>query len=211
MFRFTSFLTVLVVLAGVGRAEGASIYMFITDIPGEATKEPHVDWINVLAVSQGIDRPVSGSGAELEWADPIVQDIVVTKELDKATPKMIESILTGKIHEKVVIDFVLPNLKGGPETTFFQIELEKVRLTSYSFSDGGGGAPASETITMNSETIKWTYTEIEGDEEKGTFVFAWDVVNGRPLNGKVPEPGTLTLAALALVGLVAHGHHRRRA
>ena len=171
MFRFTSFLTVLMVLAGVGRAQGGSIYMDFGDFPGEVTKEPHVGWINVLAVSQGVDRPASGSGADLELADATVQDIVVTKELDKSTPKLLESIITGTVHDEVVIDFVLPNLGVGPETTRFQIELEKVRLTSYSFSDGGGGAPASETITLNYEKIKWLYTEIVDDEEVGIFVF----------------------------------------
>jgi type VI secretion system Hcp family effector len=210
MFRFTSFLTVLVVLAGVGRAQGGSIYMDFGDFPGEVTKEPHVGWINVLAVSQGVDRPTSGSGAQLEWADATHQDFAVTKVPDKSTPKLLEIILTGTVHDKVVIDFVLPNLGVGPETTRYRIELGRVRLTSYSFSDGVGGAAASETLTLNYETIKWTYTEIVDDEEQGTFVFGWDVVNGVPINIGVPEPGTLTLATLALVGLLAHGHHRRK-
>ena len=142
MFRCTSVLTVWVVLAGLshigteGQAQGA-IYMDMGDFPGEATKEPHVGWINVLAVSQGVDRPASGSGAQLEWADATLQDLVVTKELDKSTPKMLESILTGTVHDTVVLDFTTSTAGGGPETTRFQIELEKVRLTSYSFSDGG--------------------------------------------------------------------------
>jgi type VI secretion system secreted protein Hcp len=139
-----------------------------------------------------------------------VQDFFVTKELDKSTPKLLESILTGKVHDEVVIDFVTSTAGSGPETTYFQIELEKVRLTSYSFSDGAGGEPTKETITMNFDKIKWFYTEIVEGEEVGIFVFGWDVVNGQPINGNVPEPGALTLAAFALVGLLAHGHHRRK-
>ena len=157
-----------------------AIYIDFGDFPGEATKEPHVDWINVLAISQGVDRPASGSGAQLEWADSTLQDIVVTKESDKSTPKLCESILTGDVHDKVVIDFATSTAGSGPETTRFQIELEKVRLTSYSFSDGGGGAPASETVTLNYEKIKWTYTEIVDTEETGKVEFGWDVIAAQP-------------------------------
>jgi type VI secretion system Hcp family effector len=157
-----------------------AIYMDFGDFPGEATKEPHVDWINVLAVSFGVDRPAAGSGAQLEWADSTVQDIVVTKESDKSTPKLCESILTGKVHDKVVLDFATSTAGSGPETTRFSIELEKVRLTSQTFSDSGGGSPASETITLNPEKIKWVYTEIVDSEEKGKIEFGWDVIAGQP-------------------------------
>ena len=210
-------LTVWVVLAGLshigteGQAQGA-IYIDFGDFPGEATKEPHVGWINVLAVSQGVDRPASGSGAQLEWADSTVQDLVVTKEADKSTPKLAESILTGMVHDKVVIDFATSTAGTGPETTHFQIELEKVRLTSYSFSDAGGGAPASETLSLNFEEIKWVYTEFKDGVELGHLEFAWDVIAGQPAFGAnlgVPEPGTLTLAVLALLGFVAGGRRRR--
>lgn len=156
----------------------AAIYMDLGDFPGEATKEPHVDWINVLAVSVGDYRPATFLGRNPSWADSTLQDIVFTKESDKATPKLTESIATGKVHDKVMIDLAL-STPTGPEPTYFQIEMEKVRITSQSFSDGGGGA-RTETITLNPEKIKWVYTEIVDSEEKGKIEFAWDVIGGQP-------------------------------
>lgn len=168
----------LALFLSASAATEAAIYMDFGDFPGEATKEPHVDWINVLAVSLGDYRPETFFGTR-EWADSTLQDIVVTKESDKSTPKLTESILTGKVHDKVVIDLAV-STPVGPEPSYFQIEMEKVRLTSQSFSDNGGAAPATETITLNPEKIKWVYTEIVDSEEKGKIEFAWDVIGGRP-------------------------------
>lgn len=169
----------LALALSVSAVTQAAIYIDFGDFPGEATKEPHVDWINVLALSVGDYRPETFFDSQVEWADSTLQDIVVTKESDKSTPKLTESILTGKVHDKVVIDLAV-SAPTGPEQTYFQIELEKVRLTSHSFSDGSDGAPAKETISLNPEKIKWVYTEIGDSQEKGKIEFAWDVIAGQP-------------------------------
>ena len=170
-------LAAVLLLSAAARTE-AAIYLDFGDFPGEATKEPHVDWINVLAVSLGDYRPETFFGTHPSGGATL-QDIVVTKESDKSTPKLTESILTGKVHDKVVIDLTL-STPGGPEPSYFQIEMEKVRLTSQSFSGDGGAAPATETVTLNPERIRWVYTEIVDSEEKGKIEFAWDVVGGQP-------------------------------
>jgi len=72
-------------------------------------------------------------------------------------PTLSESILTGEVHDKVVIDAAVAAPRGA-EATYFQIELEKVRLTSHSFSGDDGSVP-TESFSLNFEEIKWTYTD----------------------------------------------------
>jgi type VI secretion system Hcp family effector len=257
----------LVLFLSAAAGTEAAIYMDFGDFPGEATKEPHVDWIDVLSFSAGDYRPEKFFGTNPSGGSTL-QDIVVTKETsatDKSTPKLTESILTGTVHDKVVLDFATSTAGTGPEPTYFQIELEKVRLTSQSFSGGGGGDPTMETVTLNAEKIKWVYTEIVDSEEKGKIVFAWDVIRGEPAsmphlpgdynrNGRVddldlaewqrlsgtpieasendadigvidsglydiwqanygrvvPEPGSLTLAALGLAAISVSVRRRKR-
>jgi type VI secretion system Hcp family effector len=134
----------------------------------------------VDAVSMGIDRPAAGSGAQLEWADSTLQDVVVTKQADKSTPKLCQLILTGDVMDEVTIDFCTSTAGTGPETTRYQIVLEKVRLTSYSYSDASGGSSGSDTVTLNYETIKWNYTEISDTETAGAIEFKWDVITAQP-------------------------------
>ena len=80
----------------------------------------------------------------------------------------------------------------------------------------GLGAVNGLALDLNTNTLCGVDSEtdqlltINTSTGAGTPVGAlgFDIVLGLAF---VPEPSTLILAALALLGLLAHGHHRRRA
>ena len=145
------------------------------DFPGEATKEPHVDWINVLAVSTGADRSSSN------WADSTLQDIVVTKESDKSTPKLVESILTGKVHDKVVIDFVIsnPTSPSLPELPYLIWELRNARITSYSFNASDANELPTEEYGLTFDALRVTYIKYDEQGQETDRVQTSIVLKGK--------------------------------
>ena len=73
-------------------------------IDGESRiDDGHEAWCDILSFSQAIHRPGTGTGATRRRGDVVLEDIVVSKEIDKCDPKLAESTLTGRIFPKVEI------------------------------------------------------------------------------------------------------------
>ncbi len=68
-----------------------------------------------------------------------------------------------------------------------------------------GGLLLTSFFLRSDNTLTAAWTSGTADAVFSNF----HVISGTPLI--IPEPGTLALAALALLGLLAHGHRRRRA
>ena len=93
-----------------------------------------------------------------------VDDVVITKELDKSSPKLAEAVLSGKVFPKVEIHNTATYGEG--RATFLKYELKNVAITSHSISASGhGDAVPHENMSLNFEEVKKTYVE---SDEKGT-------------------------------------------
>ncbi|CAE7472588.1 Hcp family type VI secretion system effector [Bremerella sp. T1] len=154
------------------------------NIPGESNDTDHKDWINLLSISESITRAASqgSSGSSRHVQSAIFGDIVCVKEMDKSTPKLIESVAAGTVHSKVKIDMVMSLGDKGKRLPFFQFELDNVIVTSYSFSANveGDGVVPTESFSLNAEMIKWTYTQYGKDgSNKGKVEAKWDVEAGK--------------------------------
>ena len=68
-------------------------YIKIGDIEGESTDKNHAGWINVLTVSQSLSRPMQSgiSGSTRQRASVTCGDVIITKEMDASTPKLIQA------------------------------------------------------------------------------------------------------------------------
>ncbi|MEW4563974.1 type VI secretion system tube protein Hcp [Bremerella sp. JC770] len=158
-------------------------YIFFDAIPGESTDTEHKNWINLLSVSEGISRMVqrgkSGSSRNIQSA--IFDDLVCVKELDKSSPKIIESVASGKVHPVVKLDLCQSLGDKGKRLPYFQFELKNVIVTSYSFSasvDDDGTVP-TESFGMNFEEGKWTYNQYGKDgSNQGKVEATWKVEEG---------------------------------
>lgn len=140
----------------------AAGYLKIGDIKGESTDSDHKEWIVIDSFSQSMQRAESSVGGPVRGRVD-VEDIQVTKELDKSSPKLQEALVTGVVFPMVELELTTPG-RGGQNIPYYQYELENVIVTSYSVAANAEGVP-TETFSLNYEEIKVTYSEI--DEKSG--------------------------------------------
>ncbi|MHC4192264.1 MAG: Hcp family type VI secretion system effector, partial [Planctomycetota bacterium] len=113
--------------------------------------------------------------------DVVFDDLVLVKEIDKASPKIAEALCKGKVYPKVEIHVTASFVDPG-RVTYFAYELKNVMVTSYNVSAGTHNLfrPVEE-IGLNFEELKVTYTEhdIRG-QSKGNVEYSWKVEEGEP-------------------------------
>ncbi|MBT8218787.1 MAG: type VI secretion system tube protein Hcp [Bacteroidia bacterium] len=154
-------------------AAGVDYFLKIEGIDGEATDQKHKDWIVIESMSHAMETaPSSQTGAARRRAEVKISDISVTKELDKASPKIMEAICTGK----VIPSMQIHARKNGQ--VYMAYELKNVMVTSYQTS-AEGEAPR-EHIQFNYEKIKMNYTQFNNrGVQQGKTEFSWDVKAGK--------------------------------
>jgi type VI secretion system secreted protein Hcp len=156
-------------------------YIKFDGIDGEAQDKGHEKWSNIHSFNQGLQKPGSGAtGVGRRRGDVILEDIHVIKELDKASPKIAEAVCNGKVFAKVEIHLTA-SYTDAARVTYYAYELKNVLVTSYSISGSGQSEDApSESIALNFEEIKVTYTETDSTgKKKGNVEYQWKVEEGK--------------------------------
>ena len=85
-----------------------AIYMKFGDISGSVTTDGFKDWIQVNSFQWGVGRGVTsphGSEDTREGSEPSVSEVVVTKRMEKASPKLWQDAVGGDFSAKVTIQF----------------------------------------------------------------------------------------------------------
>jgi type VI secretion system secreted protein Hcp len=163
---------------GLGPAPVASrAYVLIAGIPGEARDEAHEGEIDILSWSWGMSQsgvgtsessssptggttdPTAGAVA-VEGDTATVSDFTVTKYLDKASPKLYQALSTG---EEIAEIRLTVQAQGAKKTEYLVITMTKVLVTSANSGGGGDGDRPTESVSLNFEKIKVTYTELDSE------------------------------------------------
>jgi type VI secretion system secreted protein Hcp len=142
-------------------ASPTAIYVQFDIIPGECTEKDHLGWCNVLSFSQDQTAPSSMSASSGGGVGRVnVKDLVVTKPLDKASPKLAQSVWQGTHYKRVRID-VAKVLPSGPKT-YLTYELTDVMITGcHVTASAGTPSQPTEEISLSFREIKTTYTEYD--------------------------------------------------
>ncbi len=149
-------------------------------VDGEAQDKDHKNWSDVASFSQGLMQPGSSStGATRRRGDVVLEDIQVSKELDKASPKIAEAVCNGKVFPKVEIHLTASYTDAG-RVTYYAYELKNTLVTSYNISGSGQSEDVPmENFSLNFEEIKVTYTEADSKgKSKGNVEYSWKVEEG---------------------------------
>ncbi|MFC1987040.1 Hcp family type VI secretion system effector [Chloroflexota bacterium] len=182
----------------------SSAYIKFDGIDGESKSVGHEGWSEIVAFSQAISKTGGGStDLTRRRAGVILEDIIVVRQIDKASPKLAEAICKGTVFTKVDIHLTGPSEGSTCEGTFYAYELKNVLITSYKVTGSNPLAYAliapapdiilpysgpfivqavdapMEEISINFEEIKVTYTECDSTgKSKGNIEYSWKVEEG---------------------------------
>lgn len=95
-------------------------------------------------------NPLGGSGDRTGRVG--LQDISVTKNIDKASPKIADVCASGKVFPKVEIEIVNAG-RGGME--YFTITMSNVTVASFSQLESSGRDRPTESVEFEYESLSW--------------------------------------------------------
>ena len=173
-----TFALIATVTATTASAAGFAKY---DGIDGESDDANHPKWIDVLTIDWGAQAGENpGSSAQSRRrAAAVPEDMQITFEYEKASPKILDALTKGKVIPKLEIE--LTSTYGGARATYLKYELKNVQITSYSVSGSGSNEAGPPTVVVgnNFEEIKVTYTEYDSEgNSKGNVETEWKVEKG---------------------------------
>ncbi|RPJ08033.1 MAG: type VI secretion system tube protein Hcp [Deltaproteobacteria bacterium] len=156
-----------------------ALFIKFDGVEGECHDKDHKAWSDLLSFSWGLHKAGAGStGQTRRRGVATIEDVVCTKEYDKSSVKIAESVCSGKIFPKVEIHDTATYAEN--RATFLKYELKNVLVTSQAISaSGGGDAVPVENFSLNFEEVKQTYTEYDAKgAKKGNVEMSWKVEEG---------------------------------
>ena len=149
-------------------------------VDGESKDGNHDKWIDVLSIDWGAHKPGGGAtGQSRRRGGAVVEDMVLTMEYEKASPKLQEKCLMGEVIPKLEIEQT--STYGGARATYLKYELKNVMVTSFQVNASGNdeAGPPTVVIGNNFEELKVTYTEYDDEGgSKGNVETTWKVEKG---------------------------------
>ena len=148
------------------------IYMKIEDIEGGATAKGFEKCIPVQSVHLNANRSVSsrvGGMYERTVGSPNLGQLVLTKEVDQASPYLFVESCTGKAKDTVVIDFCRTD---SGQASYKQYILSDVLIANYDANSSGslgsdsGDINTIETIVLNYSKLEISFTARDGDNKE---------------------------------------------
>ncbi len=157
-------------------------YAKFDGIDGESQDKDHKQWTEIESFSQSIHKPTmaGATGSLRRRGDVELSDIVIVKALDKSSPKLAEAVCNGKVFKDLKIEVTASYTDAG-RTTYLAYLLENVQIVDYTINGHTQSeAVPTESVTINFEKIKVTYTENdEKGKKKGNVEYEWNVQEGK--------------------------------
>ena len=137
------------------------MFLKLGDVKGESSDDAHKDEIDVLAWSwsmsqSGTTHTGTGGGA----GKVNVQDLSVTKYIDKASPNLVLACCVGKHYP----DALLTVRKAGEQPLeYLKITMKDVLVTSVTTGGSHGEDRLTETVALNFAEFKIEYAPQKAD------------------------------------------------
>ena len=135
----------------------AAVDMFlkIDGVEGESQDEVNRNAIDILAWSWG---SYNNSGKVC------IQDVSLTKYIDKASPTLLMDMALGKIYSSATLTVRRP---GDNPSKYLVLEFTNLILSSLSTGGSGGEDRLTENISLNFEKVEYSYTQQSRDGSEG--------------------------------------------
>ena len=146
-------LSIAIIFGFVSGPVNAAIFMLIPDIPGESNDANHPEWIDVLSVGGTFAQNSCG-------------DFSVTKEIDKAFPLLVTSVVSGNVFPDIIVEFT--SNYGGARAVYSTITLNAATITGIATSASGNElALPIENITIQASSITIEYVQYDDTGSQG--------------------------------------------
>ncbi|MBE7542124.1 MAG: type VI secretion system tube protein Hcp [Bryobacteraceae bacterium] len=130
------------------------------DIEGETLNEQHPKHIEIHNYSwSGSHTGSPESGGGLAAGKAQVDDLMVTKTMDKSSPKLKLACCTGKPVDQA---YLVVDRAGDTPTTYLKITLDKAVISSYNVNGGGGDLPM-ESLSLSYTKVSIDYIPVDDD------------------------------------------------
>jgi type VI secretion system secreted protein Hcp len=148
------------------------IYLKLDGVDGEAQDTDHQNQIEILSFSLGVTNQGSGAiGVGSGSSRANVQDLYITKHVDKASPGLFINCCLGKSHGTATL--YIRKAGGDAPVEYLTYDLAEVFITSVQTSGSDGGGIATETASLNFAKVELTYTEQNADGSPGKSTPKW--------------------------------------
>jgi type VI secretion system secreted protein Hcp len=154
------------------------------DVNGESTDETHADEIEVLAWSWGMSQSGSTHSGKGGGAGKVaVQDLSVTKYVDKATPTLMKICCQGVHLKECTLTIRKAGGTGGP-VEYVKLLLKECIVSSITTGASGGGDRLTENVSFNFAEFHYDYTPQEADQNAGASIpIAWNIATNCEAKG----------------------------
>jgi type VI secretion system secreted protein Hcp len=155
-------------------AMALDMFLKVDGIRGESVDAQHKDEIDILAWSWGASQSgntQSGGGGGAGTSH--VQDISVTKYVDKSSPLLLGKICTGEHIREINLTV---RKSGAIPLEFYRVKLSDCLVSSVSTGGSGGGERMTENVSINFAKFNLVYTSQRPDgTSAGEISFGYDI------------------------------------
>jgi type VI secretion system secreted protein Hcp len=137
------------------------MFLKVDDLKGESADSKHKDEIDVLAWSWGMSQSgtthLGGGGGSGKVS---VQDISLTKYVDKSSPVLLLSCCNGKHFKEALLTV---RKAGETPLEYIKLTMKEVLVSSISTGGSGGEDRLTENISLSFAEYKVEYTPQKAD------------------------------------------------
>jgi type VI secretion system secreted protein Hcp len=147
-------------------------FLKLDGLPGESKDKAHPDEIEVFSFSWGVSNPGGLSTGGTGTGKASFQELNVTNNTHKSSPKLMLACCGGEHIKKAVLTL---RKAGSSSFDYIKVTLTDVLVSSYQEGGDNGGNAAVESVSLNFAKIEFSYTEQSADGSPGTVTTAgWD-------------------------------------
>jgi type VI secretion system secreted protein Hcp len=151
------------------------MYFQADGLLGESRNDKYKDAIDVLAWSWGASNSVTATSGSTSVGKANLQDLSLTKYIDRSSPVILTNLVTGKVIPKAKLTVVKAGENPQP---YLRLCFTGVRLTSVSTGGSGGEDRLTENVSFAYATVVEAYQQQQADGTLGPAVFGgWDLIN----------------------------------
>jgi type VI secretion system secreted protein Hcp len=151
------------------------IFLKLDGVNGESKDKTHAKDIDVLSWSWGMSNNGSAhQGGGAGSGKVSVQDVSLTKYIDRSSPQLLLSCCNGTHFANAVL--TVRKAGGGNPVEYVKIKMQEVLISNVTTGGSGGEERLTENVSLNFGKVSLDYVPQNDKGEAGTAIpFGWDI------------------------------------